>query len=175
MPGAVAVAAVLDRRGLPIRVSDARRDRRRRALALVPRDELLSRALAASLADGGVECSLPTRDGVFRAVASAPSPAGAVIVALVHGEVDGSLRVPVYEHVHCLLGDTFASSACGCRASLDRAVGTILSRGTGVILYLKLPVAAVPPLTCPRGVAGVDPAVAAGLLAHLGVESATLI
>ncbi len=173
LPGAVAVAAVLDQRGVPIPLNDAHRDRRRRGLAVVPSDELLSRAVAASLAVGGVECSLPTRDGVFRALASAPSPAGAVIVALVHGEVGGSRLVPVYEHVHCLLGDAFASTACGCRASLDRAVGTIVSRGAGVILYLKPPASAVPPLTCPRGVAAVDQAVATGLLAHLGVESIT--
>jgi GTP cyclohydrolase II len=101
-------------------------------------------------------------------VAFASGAAGSLTVALLHGDVDRSGPVLVHEHLHCLLGDTFASSLCQCRATLDRAIAGILHEGAGVILYTKGP--GIAPFTCARSQGHVDRAVAAGLLARAGVR-----
>ena len=58
-------------------------------------------------------------------------------LALVHGELSRSAEpVLVRMHSHCVLGDVFASSDCGCHRTLHHAMRQIAHVGTGVIVYL---------------------------------------
>ncbi len=145
----------------------ARADSRLRGLAVAPHEELRGRVLERALEREAVECALPTREGTFRAVGHSSDDAGTMTMALLHGDVTGSAPILVHEHVHCLVGDTFLSSLCRCRDSLDAAIAAILRAGAGVILYAKVPLGN--PLACARGQAQLDPVVAMGLLARAGV------
>jgi 3,4-dihydroxy 2-butanone 4-phosphate synthase/GTP cyclohydrolase II len=162
-PAAAAVSAVLDRGGRAVAVSEALRDPRLRGLAAAHGAELRTAALARELERTTTACTLPTRDGRFRAVAHMTSADGEVVIALTHGDPASAERALVHAHSACLLGDTFASRLCDCRYRLERATAEITHAGTGIILYSK-PVSGLP-FTC--GVQGtIDATVAAGLLRH---------
>lgn len=173
LSGAVALAAVHDRAGMPISVTAARSDARLRDLAIAPHEELRGRALERALERDAVECVLPTREGTFRAVAHASDDAGTITIALLHGDIARSTPVLVHEHLHCRVGDTFASTACRCRSSLDAAIAAILEAGAGVILYAKVPLDN--PLACARGQGQLDPAAVIGLLARAGVDESVRV
>jgi GTP cyclohydrolase II len=58
-------------------------------------------------------------------------------VALVMGEVEGRLHVPVRVHSECMTSEVFGSLKCDCREQLERAQAEIARRGYGVVLYLR--------------------------------------
>jgi hypothetical protein len=161
---AVAFSRVLDASGAPVPIAAALEDPRLGALARARPNELRGLALARRLQHEAVECGLPTRLGQFRAVGHAAAGDGEVTIALVHGAVtSGSV---VRSHVACLLGDTFGSLLCGCRAALEDATREIAAAGSGVLVYAKP--ADGDPFACPQG-REVDPAVVAALLRHAGL------
>jgi GTP cyclohydrolase II len=92
---------------------------------------------------------LPTKHGtltthVFRSESSPASrdgrnsaPISVEHVALVHGDVSGRTGVPVRVHSECLTSEVFGSLKCDCRDQLDWALGEIVRRGAGAVLYLR--------------------------------------
>jgi GTP cyclohydrolase II len=58
-------------------------------------------------------------------------------VALVVGDIRGQSGVPVRVHSECLTGEVFGSLKCDCREQLETALGEIVRRGAGAVLYLR--------------------------------------
>ncbi|MGD0403133.1 MAG: 3,4-dihydroxy-2-butanone-4-phosphate synthase [Candidatus Acidiferrales bacterium] len=86
------------------------------------------------------ESILPTPYGNFRMIAYSSDVDHELHVALVRGDVsddsaaDGPPLVRV--HSHCLTGDVFGSTACDCRAVIDRSLAAIAQADRGVFVYL---------------------------------------
>ena len=82
------------------------------------------------------ESVLPTPYGPFRMIAYSSEVDEEVHVALVRGDVTGAEPPLVRVHSHCLTGDVFGSSACDCRATIERSLEAIAAAGRGVFIYL---------------------------------------
>ena len=85
------------------------------------------------------ESILPTPHGNFRMIAYSSDVDHELHVALVRGDVsDDSAGGPplVRVHSHCLTGDVFGSTACDCRAVIDRSLAAIAQADRGVFVYL---------------------------------------
>jgi len=98
------------------------------------------------------ESVLPTRHGDFRMIAYSSDVDNELHVALVRGELgapapntrQGGAASTAIEndsplvrvHSHCLTGDVFGSSACDCRAIIERSLGAIAAAERGVFVYL---------------------------------------
>jgi len=87
---------------------------------------------------------LPTKHGVltahvFRSVANEDSgeQGEKEHVALVYGDVNGRDNIPVRVHSECITSEVFGSLKCDCKAQLDAALGEIVRRGGGAVLYLR--------------------------------------
>src|SRR5687767_7683325 len=80
---------------------------------------------------------LPTRFGHFQVVAFHAPLETKEHAALVHGDVNGKVDVPVRLHSECLTGDAFTSLRCDCRQQLETAMETVLTFPMGAILYLR--------------------------------------
>jgi 3,4-dihydroxy 2-butanone 4-phosphate synthase / GTP cyclohydrolase II len=167
-PPAAVLCPVVDRDGRHLSLTEALRDPRLARLALAPALELRALAVARELERDAVDCSLPTRLGMFQAVAHAAGADGETVLALVHGDPGRDPAAAlVHTHVACLLGDTFGSLLCDCHDRLDRAAAEIVAAGAGVIVYVKPRRA--DPFTCPAG-EPVDPSLALGLLGRAGLS-----
>jgi hypothetical protein len=127
-------------------------------------EELRELALTRLLDEHAVDCQLPTTLGDFQAVGYGTAADGEVTVALIHGRPDA--ESPVRTHVHCLLGDTFGSGLCSCRADLEAAIKDVLAARAGVLIYVKP--AGGEPFACPAD-REVDPALVSALLRHVNV------
>lgn len=169
---AVALCAVADRHGRTASLSDARADEQLGRLHVASPAQLHSVLIARRAAELSVNCALPTRDGMFRAVGYAPADGRAATVALVHGDPGARSAPLVHVHIACLFGDAFGSLLCDCGRTLDRAAQAIAQDGAGVIVYARpeWPTPAV----CARD-EPVDPALVAGLLRAAGVQSVRLV
>jgi 3,4-dihydroxy 2-butanone 4-phosphate synthase/GTP cyclohydrolase II len=86
------------------------------------------------------ETTVPTPYGDFRMIAYESEVDGAEShVALVYGDInDGSANDPtlVRLHTHCLAGDVFATTLCGCRDLVDSSLRSIAEAGRGALIYL---------------------------------------
>jgi len=84
------------------------------------------------------ETVLPTRYGDFRMIAyESELDGGESHLALVRGNVasaDGPVLVRV--HTHCVAGDVFGTTLCGCRSVLDHSMQLIAQAECGAIVYL---------------------------------------
>jgi 3,4-dihydroxy 2-butanone 4-phosphate synthase/GTP cyclohydrolase II len=86
------------------------------------------------------ETILPTRSGTTRAIGFRdvhPASAGGEHLVAIIGAADSEQPMPLHVHVECLTGDVFGSTACRCGDELDRAVTTMMGRGSGMIVYLR--------------------------------------
>jgi 3,4-dihydroxy 2-butanone 4-phosphate synthase/GTP cyclohydrolase II len=83
---------------------------------------------------------LETEFGPFRTIAYSsdyPSESRAEThLALVLGEVAGQENVLVRMHSHCVYGDVFGSTKCGCGQMIRGSLGRIAAEGMGVLVYL---------------------------------------
>jgi 3,4-dihydroxy 2-butanone 4-phosphate synthase / GTP cyclohydrolase II len=166
-PPAMVLCPVVDRDGRHLSLAEALCDPRLARLPLAPALELRARSVARELERDAVDCSLPTRLGMFTAAAHAAGTHGETVLALVHGDPGRDPAVAlVHTHVACLLGDTFGSLLCDCHERLDGAARAIVAAGAGVIIYVKPRLA--DPFACPAG-EPVDPALALGLLGRAGL------
>ena len=166
-PPAMVLCPVVDRDGRHLSLAEALRDQRLARLASAPALELRALSVARELERDAVDCDLPTRLGMFTAVAHAAGSDGETVLALVHGDPGRDPAAAlVHTHVACLLGDTFGSLLCDCHERLDRAARAIVAAGAGVIVYVKPRPA--DPFACPAG-EPVDPALARGLLGRAGL------
>ena len=58
-------------------------------------------------------------------------------LALVKGQIDRDVPVPVRVHSECLTGDVFGSRRCDCGGQLHAALQQIEDEGAGVLVYLR--------------------------------------
>src|SRR5271167_606557 len=84
------------------------------------------------------ETIVPTAYGDFRMIAYASEITGDSHIALVKGELDhaGDEPVLVRMHSHCLVGDVFGASWCGCRDVIEGAMRRIAEEDRGALIYL---------------------------------------
>jgi hypothetical protein len=162
---------VVDGYGAAASLTDARNASELAHLPVASTAELQSLSISRRVDELAVGCELPTRDGLFRAVAHASAERPGATVALIHGDPASLERPLVYAHVACLFGDAFGSLLCSCRAELDAAVAAIVAEGAGVIIYTKPDQPATG--SCARR-ERTDAAVAAGLLRAARVRSLRL-
>ena len=81
---------------------------------------------------------VPTAYGEFRMIAYESEITGDSHIALVKGDVEnaGDQPVLVRMHSHCLVGDVFGASWCGCRDAIDGSLRRIADEGRGALIYL---------------------------------------
>ena len=84
------------------------------------------------------EALLPTRFGEFRMIAYESELDGESHVALLKGDVEhaGDDPVLVRMHSHCLVGDVFGATWCGCHDVIERSLEHISEEGRGALIYL---------------------------------------
>src|SRR5450755_2014078 len=84
------------------------------------------------------EAMVPTAYGEFRMIAYESEITDESHIALVKGDVEhaGDEPVLVRMHSHCLVGDVFGASWCGCRDVIDAAMRRIAAEGRGALIYL---------------------------------------
>ncbi len=83
------------------------------------------------------ETRLPTKYGVFTAIAYRSITDPDEHVALVMGNVNGEEPVLVRVHSQCLTGDTFGSLRCDCGEQVKKSLQLIADAGCGVFLYMR--------------------------------------
>ncbi|MBI2172302.1 MAG: bifunctional 3,4-dihydroxy-2-butanone-4-phosphate synthase/GTP cyclohydrolase II [Chloroflexi bacterium] len=83
------------------------------------------------------ETRLPTRYGLFTAIAYKSVIDADEHVALVRGNVKTEEPVLVRVHSQCLTGDTFGSLRCDCGEQIDKALSLIAEADRGVFLYMR--------------------------------------
>ena len=83
------------------------------------------------------EAKLPTKFGEFNIRVFHESSTGLDHVALTLGDMSGPDPVLIRVHSECLTGDAFGSMRCDCGPQLQGAMGAIVERGYGCILYLR--------------------------------------
>jgi 3,4-dihydroxy 2-butanone 4-phosphate synthase/GTP cyclohydrolase II len=169
---AVALCAVVDRRGRAASLRETHAHEQLRKLQVASPVELQSGWIARHADELSVSCALPTRRGMFRAVGYAPADTDPATVALVHGDPGGRKMPLVHVHVACLFGDAFGSLLCDCRRELDDAADAIARDGAGVIIYTKPQ--RPTPFACVRG-EPIDAALVGGLLRAAGVREFRLL
>lgn len=84
-----------------------------------------------------VETTLPTEYGEFRMLGYESKIDGSVHIALVLGNVEGTVPELVRVQSECLTGDVFGSKRCDCNAQLHSAMKAIKENGSGVLLYMR--------------------------------------
>lgn len=83
------------------------------------------------------ETTLPTRFGVFHAIAYQSLVDEKPYLALVRGEIDPDEPILVRVHSSCTTGDVFHSLRCDCGDQLEAALEMISEEGKGVVLYIQ--------------------------------------
>ncbi len=84
------------------------------------------------------EALVPTRFGEFRMIAyQSEVDGGESHLALLRGDVEHSaVPVLVRMHSHCLLGDVFGATWCGCHNVIEGSMRRIADEGLGALIYL---------------------------------------
>ena len=84
------------------------------------------------------ETVVPTAYGDFRMIVYESEINGETHIALINGDVEHSGDEPVLVrmHAHCLMGDVFGATWCGCRDAIEGAMQRIADEGRGAIIYL---------------------------------------
>jgi len=84
------------------------------------------------------EAMVPTRFGEFRMIAyESEVEGGESHIALLRGAVErAAAPVLVRMHSHCLLGDVFGATWCGCHHVIEGAMQRIADEGLGALIYL---------------------------------------
>lgn len=82
-----------------------------------------------------VKTRLPTGDGEFSLYLYLEG--GKEHLALVKGEVEGRVEVPVRVHSECLTGDVFGSRRCDCGDQLKHSLSYLGRQDVGILIYLR--------------------------------------
>ncbi len=82
------------------------------------------------------ETTIPTKHGVFNAIAYENTLNDEVHMALYMGDIASEEPCLVRVHSQCLTGDVFGSERCDCGEQLELSMKTISAEGRGVLLYL---------------------------------------
>jgi len=95
------------------------------------------RTMAAASLEKVSEARVPLRAGLGTRFVVFRDGTGSESVAVVVGNPDLSVPVPVRLHSACLTGDVFGSRRCDCGDQLKLALGHLSDLGGGVVLYLE--------------------------------------
>jgi 3,4-dihydroxy 2-butanone 4-phosphate synthase/GTP cyclohydrolase II len=85
----------------------------------------------------GAVTEIPTKYGLFKAIAYESDVDSSCHIALVKGNVKDKENVLVRVHSECLTGDALGSLRCDCGAQLQKAMDIINKNGSGVLLYMR--------------------------------------
>ncbi len=136
-PAAV-ICEIMNDDGTMARMADLERFATRHGLKILTiRDLVEYRMRHERLVRRAAVTSLPTRHGVFTAVAYTSDVDPHPHLALVKGTIDSAEPVLVRAHSECLTGDVFGSERCDCGEQLQAAMKMIEREGRGVILYMR--------------------------------------
>ncbi|MFT5682913.1 MAG: GTP cyclohydrolase II [Myxococcota bacterium] len=80
---------------------------------------------------------MPSRFGDFRIFAFQCATDGQEYGAVVKGDIDGGISIPVRLHSECFTGDLMGSLRCDCRDQLEAALAYIGSAECGAVVYLR--------------------------------------
>ncbi|EGL17178.1 MULTISPECIES: bifunctional 3,4-dihydroxy-2-butanone-4-phosphate synthase/GTP cyclohydrolase II [Paenibacillus] len=136
-PAAV-ICEVIKEDGTMARVPDLMEVARIHGLKIITIKDLIHyRSEKENLVKREVEAKLPTDFGTFQAIAYTNQLDQKEHVALVKGNIDGSVPTLVRVHSECLTGDVFHSHRCDCGPQLAAALQQINDEGAGVLLYMR--------------------------------------
>jgi 3,4-dihydroxy 2-butanone 4-phosphate synthase / GTP cyclohydrolase II len=84
------------------------------------------------------ETVVPTAYGDFRMIVYESEINGDSHIAMVKGDVENASDEPVLVrmHAHCLVGDVFGASWCGCNEAIEGSMRRIADEGRGALIYL---------------------------------------
>ena len=84
------------------------------------------------------ESIVPTAYGEFRMIVYESEINTETHIALIKGDVElaGDEPVLVRMHAHCLMGDVFGATWCGCRDAIEGSMQRIADAGRGALIYL---------------------------------------
>ena len=84
------------------------------------------------------ESIVPTAYGDFRMIVYESEINAETHIALIKGDVEhaGDEPVLVRMHAHCLMGDVFGATWCGCRDAIEGSMQRIADAGHGALIYL---------------------------------------
>ena len=84
------------------------------------------------------ESIVPTAYGDFRMIVYESEINTETHIALIKGDVElaGDEPVLVRMHAHCLMGDVFGATWCGCRDAIEGSMQRIADAGRGALIYL---------------------------------------
>ena len=109
-------------------------------LAVVSIDELVAyRRRTEPQVVRSAETVLPDPCGDRRVIGFRDVHGGGEHLAVITGEADAGVPVPLHVHVECLTSDVFGSTACRCGEELNGALTSMAALGRGVIVYLRPP------------------------------------
>jgi 3,4-dihydroxy 2-butanone 4-phosphate synthase / GTP cyclohydrolase II len=134
---AAAICEIMNEDGTMARLPDLEVFATRHGLKILSVAQLIDWRRQGNLIARQAETILPTRHGVFRAIAFTSSTDGAEHLALVRGDIANGEPPLVRIHSECLTGDVFGSGRCDCGEQLDRAMREVAMSEHGVILYLR--------------------------------------
>lgn len=83
------------------------------------------------------ETKLPTRYGVFRAIAYKSDIDPDEHLALIMGDITTEEPVLLRAHSECCTGDVFGSLRCDCGEQLNLALQAIAKEGRGILIYMR--------------------------------------
>jgi len=84
-----------------------------------------------------VETMLPTEYGEFKMIGYESKVDDFLHIALIHGDIDGTMPILVRVQSECLTGDVFGSKRCDCNGQLHAALKAIQQSKSGVLLYMR--------------------------------------
>ncbi len=124
--------------GTMARLPDLKRFGQRHGLKIISVEQLISyRQQHEKLVERVTETTIPTKYGIWKAIAYRSNIDPDEHVALVMGDVDDGEPVLVRMHSQCVTGDVFHSMRCDCGEQLDQSMRMIADEGRGVIVYMR--------------------------------------
>ena len=132
------ICEVMNDEGTMARLPDLRQFADHHDLKIISVADLVSYRMATEVLVHRVgEATVPTVYGEFRAIAFANDLSPDVHLALVMGDIDPEVSIPVRVHSQCVLGDVFGSLRDDTGWQLHRSLELIAQEGCGVLVYLK--------------------------------------
>ncbi|VAX24693.1 3,4-dihydroxy-2-butanone 4-phosphate synthase / GTP cyclohydrolase II [hydrothermal vent metagenome] len=135
-PAAV-ICEVMNEDGTMARVPQLKEFAERHGLKMITVKDIVEHRLRnEQFVRRAAETKIPTRYGVFNAIAYENTVNDEIHMALTMGDIGKHEPCLVRVHSQCLTGDVFGSERCDCGEQLDMAMKIISDEGRGALLYL---------------------------------------
>ncbi len=132
------ICEILNEDGSMARLPDLLSFRKEHGLKMASIEELIAyRRRNEKLVEREQTISMPTDYGEFTLHLFRSTLDGQHHLALVKGDIQGSVPTLVRVHSECLTGDVFASKRCDCGAQLHAAMQRIEAEKSGVLVYMR--------------------------------------